>query len=144
MRKVFSLFLSLCLFLSLSAGAALAQEKKALTFVIVPKVVHAWFDEVNKGAQMQAKVLSQQLGVEVKIDYRAPQSADVAEQNAVLEQAAATRPTGIALDPLDYAGNKAVIEEIQKRGIPRVSFCNIYVIQQDAQHSMLTSVRFPS
>lgn len=106
----------------LNAPKAIAQDKKPLTFVIVPKVVHAWFDEVNKGAQVQAAALSSQLGVEVKIDYRAPRTADVAEQNAVLEQAAATRPTGIALDPLDYDGNKAVIEEIRKRGIPVVLF----------------------
>ncbi|MDR1546362.1 MAG: substrate-binding domain-containing protein [Deltaproteobacteria bacterium] len=104
------------------ASTAAAQAKGPLTFVIVPKVVHAWFDEVNKGAQKQADLLSKQLGVEVKIDYRAPQSADVAEQNAVLEQAAATRPNGIALDPLDYDGNKAVIEEIQKLGIPVILF----------------------
>lgn len=99
-----------------------AVEKEALTFVIVPKVVHPWFDEVNKGAQLQAAALSEQLGVEVIIDYRAPQTADVAEQNTVLEQAAATMPDGIALDPLDYEGNKAVIEEIEKQGIPVVLF----------------------
>lgn len=107
---------------SSDAGDAGSVAKKNLTFVIVPKVVHPWFDEVNKGAQLQANALSEQLGVEVKIDYRAPQTADVAEQNTVLEQAAATKPDGIALDPLDYEGNKAVIEEIQKQGIPVVLF----------------------
>jgi len=105
-----------------NSGSAAATAGEDLTFVIVPKVVHAWFDEVNKGAQLQADALSKQLGVKVTIDYRAPQSADVAEQNTVLEQAAATRPAGIALDPLDYAGNKAVIEEIQKQGIPVILF----------------------
>ncbi len=99
-----------------------APVGKDLTFVIVPKVVHAWFDEVNKGAQLQADALSKQLGVQVTIDYRAPQTADVAEQNTVLEQAAATRPDGIALDPLDYEGNRAVIEEIRNQGIPVILF----------------------
>lgn len=93
-----------------------------LTFVIVPKCVHAWFDEVNKGAVLQGEALSKQLGVNVKIDYRAPQSADVVAQNAVLEQAAATRPDGIALDPVDYDGSKAVIEEIRAQGIPVILF----------------------
>lgn len=95
---------------------------KDLTFVIVPKTVHAWFDEVNKGAQLQADKLSEQLGVNVKIDYRAPSKADVAEQNTVLEQAAATKPNGIALDPVDYEGSKAVIEEIIAQGVPIVLF----------------------
>jgi len=99
-----------------------AKKGEDLTFVVVPKCVHAWFDEVNKGAQLQADALSQQLGVKVKIDYRAPQKADVAEQNSVLEQAAATKPNGIALDPVDYDGSKAVIEEIQNQGIPVILF----------------------
>lgn len=99
-----------------------AQEKKDLTFVIVPKVVAAWFDEVNKGAQQQADLLSEQLGVNVTIDYRAPETAGVVEQNRVLEQAAATQPDGIAIDPVDFEGNRAVIEEIQNQGIPVVIF----------------------
>ncbi len=105
-----------------SDTAAAAGEAKDMTFVIVPKCVHAWFDEVNKGAQLQADALSKQLGVKVTIDYRAPQSADVAEQNSTLEQAAATKPDGIALDPVDYDGSKSVIEEIQAKGIPVVLF----------------------
>ncbi len=129
-KRFLSLFLVLCLIISVLSGCQgnskeeATEEKKGkdLTFVIVPKCVHAWFDEVNKGAVKQANVLSEQLGVEVKIDYRAPKSADVVEQNSVLEQAAATKPDGIALDPVDYEGSKAVIEEIQARGIPVVLF----------------------
>ncbi len=105
-----------------AAGAAKETAAKDMTFVVVPKCVHAWFDEVNKGAVLQADALSKQLGVQVKIDYRAPGSADVVEQNAVLEQAAATKPDGIALDPVDYEGSKAVIAEIQARGIPVILF----------------------
>ena len=67
-------------------------------------------------------MLSKVLGVKVSIDYRAPENADVVEQNTVLEQAAVTRPNGIALDPVDYEGSKAVIEEIQSRGIPVILF----------------------
>ena len=58
----------------------------------------------------------------VKIDYCVPSKADVAEQNSVLEQAAATKPNGIALDPVDYEGSKAVIEEIIAQGVPVVLF----------------------
>lgn len=104
---------------SAAKGAANAKD---MTFVIIPKCVHAWFDEVNKGAVLQADTLSAQLGVKVTIDYRAPKTADVVEQNAVLEQAAATHPNGIAIDPLDYDGSKAVIEEIQAMNIPVILF----------------------
>ncbi|NLL36905.1 MAG: sugar ABC transporter substrate-binding protein [Fretibacterium sp.] len=123
MRKIaLAVVLTLALLSQVALGTAVAGEKKDLVFVIVPKCVHAWFDEVNKGAVVQAEALSKQLGVNVKVDYRAPQNADVVEQNTVLEQAAATRPDGIALDPVDYEGSKAVIKEIQERGIPVVLF----------------------
>jgi ribose transport system substrate-binding protein len=134
-RKVLSLLLATAMIIGMFTGCkketasttgdaagSTAAAGKDLTFVIVPKCVHPWFDEVNKGAQLQADALSKQLGVKVTIDYRAPETADVAEQNTVLEQAAATKPDGIALDPLDYEGNKAVIEEIQKQGIPVILF----------------------
>ncbi len=103
-------------------SAAAGGEAKDLTFVVVPKCVHAWFDEVNKGAVSEAEALSKQLGVKVSIDYRAPKSADVAEQNTTLEQAAATHPDGIALDPVDYEGSASVIKEIQAQGIPVILF----------------------
>lgn len=138
MKKVIATILSLSMILVAAVGCGsdkdadktpadtnskvTTQTGEDLTFVIVPKCVHAWFDEVNKGAVLQADALSEQLGVKVEIDYRAPASADVAEQNTVLEQAAATKPAGIALDPLDYEGNKAVIEEIEAQGIPVVLF----------------------
>ncbi len=97
-------------------------KNEDLHFVVVPKCVHAWYDQVNMGAQDQAELLSAKLGCKVTIDYRAPQTADVAAQNTVLEQAAATHPDGIALAPLDYEGNKAVIDEIEAQGIPVILF----------------------
>lgn len=100
-------------------GGGAAED---MTFVVVPKCVHAWFDEVNKGAQKQADLLSEQLGVEVTIDYRAPEAAEVSEQNSVLEQAAATEPTAILIDPVDYDGSADIIEEIQGRDIPVILF----------------------
>ncbi|BDF57251.1 ribose ABC transporter substrate-binding protein [Christensenellaceae bacterium] len=103
-------------------GGNAAAADKDLTFVIVPKVVHEWFDAVNSGAQQQADVMSQQLGINIKVDYRAPSTADITAQNAVLEQAAATNPAGIAIDPIDYEGSKQVIDEIQAKGIPVILF----------------------
>jgi ribose transport system substrate-binding protein len=108
--------------LTLVPALTFAQQKKNLRFVIVPKVVHPWFDEVNKGAQEQAKILEKQLGVKVTVDYVAPTKADVAEQNTILEQVATTRPDGITVDPLDASGNKQVFKEIMGRGIKLMTF----------------------
>ncbi|HWR92882.1 MAG TPA: substrate-binding domain-containing protein [Desulfobacterales bacterium] len=95
---------------------------KALRFIIVPKVSHPWFDEVNKGAQAQAEILSRELGVEVVVDYRPPSVADVVEQNAILEQAASSRPSGIAVDPVDTVGHMTALDRIRDQGIAVVLF----------------------
>ena len=95
---------------------------KALRFIIVPKVSHPWFDEVNKGAQAQAGILSRELGVEVVVDYRPPSVADVVEQNAILEKAASSRPSGIAVDPVDAVDHMTAINRIRDQGIPLVLF----------------------
>ena len=94
----------------------------ALRFIIVPKVSHPWFDEVNKGAQAQAKILSRELGVEVVVHYMPPSVADVVEQNAILEQAAKRRPSGIAVDPVDAVGHMTALNRIRDQGIPVVLF----------------------
>jgi len=93
-----------------------------LTFIVVPKCVHEWFDAVTYGANEAAEALNKQLGINIKIDYRAPASADITAQNSVLEQAAATNPDGIVLDPVDYDGSKQIIQEIQEKGIPVILF----------------------
>jgi ribose transport system substrate-binding protein len=93
-----------------------------LRFIIVPKVAHPWFEEVNKGAQAEGRILSRALGVEIVIDYMPPAIAGVAEQNAILEKAAGSQPSGIAVDPVDAISHMAAIKHIRDRGIPVVLF----------------------
>jgi ribose transport system substrate-binding protein len=94
----------------------------ALRFIIVPKVAHPWFDVVNNGAQAQAEILSRALGVEIVIDYMPPSIVDVVEQNAILEKAISSCPTGIAVDPVDAVGHMTALNLIRDRGIPLVLF----------------------
>jgi ABC-type sugar transport system substrate-binding protein len=56
-------------------GESSPAKKSEYKFVIVPKVVHPWFDQVNEGAKKAAKMIEDQTGSKVSIDYRAPQSA---------------------------------------------------------------------
>ena len=95
---------------------------RTLRFVIVPKVAHPWFDEVHKGARIQAAILSRELGVEIVVDYMPPSNCDVLEQSAILETAAGHRPSGIAVDPVDVVRHMAVINDIRDRGIPVILF----------------------
>ncbi len=115
MRKF---LIPLALSLALVPAFAVAQKKDSYRFVIVPKVVHPWFDAVNNGAKAAAKMIEEQTGAKVTIDYQAPQKADVVEQNQILERAIATKPDGIIVDLLDGKGNKAVLQEAIKRKIP--------------------------
>ncbi|PIO98030.1 substrate-binding domain-containing protein [Pleomorphomonas carboxyditropha] len=107
----------------LFTGAAFADELPGLTkkdsfrFVIVPKVVHPWFDLVNDGAKHAAAVIEAQTGAKVAIEYSAPQQADVVQQNQILESTIATHPDGIAIDLLDPSGNRAPLEEAIEQGI---------------------------
>jgi ribose transport system substrate-binding protein len=95
---------------------------RALRFIIVPKVAHPWFEEVNNGARAQAELLRRELGTEVVVDYMPPSVAGVVEQNAILEQAARARPSGIAVDPVDVVSRMTAIDRIRDRGIPVVLF----------------------
>ncbi|ABC22166.1 substrate-binding domain-containing protein [Rhodospirillum rubrum] len=106
---------------------ASAQEKSTdpLRFVLVPKVVHPWFDKVNDGAKAAAEMLTTTTGRKVTVEYRAPQKADVVEQNDIIARSIATRPDGIFVDLLDEKGNRAVLEEAQEQGIPVTVFDSV-------------------
>ncbi len=103
-------------------AAAAGAEQKEYTFIVVPKVVHEWVDAVNAGAQTQARAMEAELGIKVNVEFRAPTVAEITEQNTILEQAAATNPDGIAIDPLDFEGSRQVVEEIEAKGIPVIIF----------------------
>lgn len=93
-----------------------------LLFAIIPKCAHPWADEVHKGAMAQARLLSQQLGIEVAVEFLAPPIAGVAEQSAMLGRAASIPADGIAVDlvaPLDAMPS---IHAIRRHGTPVVLF----------------------
>jgi ribose transport system substrate-binding protein len=96
--------------------------KRNLRFTIIPKVVHPWFDEVNKGAMAQAELLEKQLGIKITIEYLAPETANINDQNSILAKVAATNSDGIAIDPLDNLFNMKAIAEIKNKGIPIIVF----------------------
>ncbi len=95
---------------------------RTLRFIVIPKVAHPWFDEVNQGAKAQAGVLSRELGVEIVVEYLPPSKCDVVEQNTILERAAKSRPSGIAIDPVDVVGHMTAIDGVRSLGIPVVLF----------------------
>jgi ribose transport system substrate-binding protein len=96
---------------------------KALRFIIVPKIAnHPWFDEVYKGAQAQANLLSREIGIEILVELMAATVCDVAEQNTILDQILRLKPTGVAIDPVDAVSHITAINRIRAAGIPVVLF----------------------
>lgn len=122
MKRIWFLFLLTMLLVGLLSATGVQAAQKEFRFVIVPKVVHPWFDKVHDGAKEMAEFLAEQTGDKFIIDYRAPSTADVVLQNTIIEQAAATRPDGISVDLLDGDGNRVVLESVMALGIPVVIF----------------------
>jgi len=110
---------------ALPMTASAADDQDPLRFVLVPKVVHPWFDAVNNGAEEAAKMLTEATGREVVVEYRAPQKADVIEQNDIISRAIATQPDGIMIDLLDGKGNRVVLEDAADQGIPVTVFDSV-------------------
>jgi ribose transport system substrate-binding protein len=90
-------------------------------FVYVPKLVHPWYDDVQRGAQMAMEEFAAK-GVEVTYDWDAPTDADVVLHTQRLEGAIAKEPDAIFVSCLDAAADKPLIEEAQNAGIPVMSF----------------------
>jgi ribose transport system substrate-binding protein len=91
-------------------------------FVIIPKVVHPWFDLVHEGARHAARMIEQQTGRRVILDYQPPHKAELAEQMRLLAQATASNPDGIAMDLLDDQVEQAGLAQARRQGIPLVLF----------------------
>lgn len=101
---------------TIAEGETIA-ERETMRFIMVPLCVHPWFDSVYKGAVAEAEWLSSILPYDVVWEYNVPESADIAVGNRVFQQAAATKPAGLAYCPGNTAGAKEVIEEAQALGI---------------------------
>lgn len=119
MRKVFMILLVLFF---LMPSLCFAEKKGSYRFVLVPKVVHPWFDLVHEGAKQAAKMLEEWTGSKFIIEYLPPKKALTAEQNQILKRAMATGIDGIMIDLLDAEKNRAVLEEALSKGIQVVVF----------------------
>ena len=67
-------------------------------------------------------MIEQQTGNQVIISYQAPQQADIAEQNRLLEEAIASKPDGIAIDLLDEKVTGSTLASAMRQGVPVVLF----------------------
>ena len=110
------------------ANAAPAQAapqpapQPPLRFVLIPKVSHPWYDVVRQGAETAGRMIQQQSGRSVLIDYQPPTSAQVSQQAQLLEAAIGAKADGITIDLLDGEALRPLLQKARSAGIALTVF----------------------
>lgn len=99
-----------------------AHSGDAARFVMVPKVAHPWYEEVLRGAQRQAAVMTAHLRRPIEVTYVAPDQALASAQQDVLQAVVESRPAGIMVDPVESAAHIPAIAHATELGIAVVVF----------------------
>jgi ABC-type sugar transport system substrate-binding protein len=99
-----------------SSTTSVPTGGKKLTFVMVPKGVHPYYDPCWQGFQDAAK----KYGIEV--EFRAPKEFQLPQQVEVLENLVSRKVDGIAISAVDDKGLVNVIKQASDAGIKVVTF----------------------
>ncbi len=100
----------------LFAGGKKESDSSMPTFVMVPKLVHPFYEPCIQGFQDAGK----KLGVNIEIE--SPPKLDIALQVKVIEDLIARGVDGIAISAVDNKGLVAVIDEAIRAGITVICF----------------------
>lgn len=103
-------------------AAPQASAQAPLRFVLIPKVSHPWFDVVRQGAEQAGRMIQQQSGRPVRIDYQPPATAQLSQQAQLLEAAIRSRADGIMIDLLDGEGLRPLLLQARSAGIALTLF----------------------
>jgi len=97
------------------------EELKKIHMVVIPKVVHEWYDDVERG-MIDAIEEFKEEGYEITYDWNPPPTADVSVHVQNLEAAVAKNPDIIAVACLDPDSDATVINEAIDKGINVMTF----------------------
>ena len=136
MKKLFALILALVMGLSLVACGEQKQPDatadggdepaaKEMTIVLIPKLVHEFYNYVLDGANQAVSELEAQ-GYKVNVVWSAPTAADVTEQTEKLEAAIALNPDYIGIAVINGESVKPILESAQSKGIKVIAFDTDY------------------
>ena len=114
--------LALLLLLPLTATLPAQAAPQPLRFVLIPKVSHPWYEAVRQGAEQAGRMIQQQSGRSVRIDYQPPTAAQVIQQAQLLEGAIRSKADGITIDLLDTEGLRPLLEQARAAGIALTVF----------------------
>jgi ribose transport system substrate-binding protein len=112
--KTVKLLLVLFVVVNMFVPSTFAADK--LTFVMVPKAVHPYYEPCYEGF----KAAGEKYGVTV--EFEAPQQQQLEMQVKVIEDLIARGVDGIALSALDDAGLVTVVDEAMNAGVKVLTF----------------------
>lgn len=92
-----------------------------LTFVVIPKVIHPWYEVAAAGGEAAVAELAEQ-GIEVEVIWDSPPQADVADHNRRIETNIGRAPDGLAISCLDASTNNQLIDEALGAGLNVITF----------------------
>src|ERR1700749_267050 len=118
-KKVTLTFTSL---VGLLAATSFAAEKTYTIGVVAKSNNNPVFQAAKTGAEDEAKKLSQEKGVNIKIDWRTPNEEDPQKQADAIEQLVNAGASGIAVSCSDANKLTDAIDKAVDSGVPVVCF----------------------
>lgn len=104
-------------------SAAVKAADRSLTFGVIAKANNnPVFQVVRVSAEAEAKKLTAEKGVEVKIDWRTPNEEDPQKQAQAIEQLVNAGASGIAVSCSDPNKLATAIDDAVAHGVPVVTF----------------------
>src|SRR5260221_11874984 len=115
-----------CIFLVASficiTDAAVQAADRTLTFGVIAKANNnPVFQVVRVSAEAEAKRLTAEKGVPVKIDWRAPNEEDAQKQAEAIAQLANAGASGIVISCSDAKKRTPAIDDARAHGAPEVT-----------------------
>jgi len=115
-RKFLLITLVICCFVVSSIWAGGQQASEEVTVVMVPKLVHPFYEPCYEGFEAAGVKYG------VNTEFEAPQKAEVDLQVKVIENLIARGVDGIAISATDDTGLKGVVREALDAGVQVIMF----------------------
>jgi ribose transport system substrate-binding protein len=116
------LSLTITSLLALAACTAYAAEKTFVFGVVAKSNNNPVFQAAKTGAEDEAKKISKEKGVDVKIDWRTPNEEDPQKQADAIEQLVNAGVSGIAVSCSDANKLTDALNKAATNGVPVVTF----------------------
>jgi ribose transport system substrate-binding protein len=106
---------------SAAAPQESAADKGTMKIVLIPKLVHEFYNLVLDGANKAVEELKVE-GKNVEVVWSAPTAADTVEQTEKLEAAVALKPDYIGIAVIDGESCKPLMEQAESQGIKTIAY----------------------